>query len=176
MGEAGPLSIARFDKALHDRSAFSCGHGPIDNFVKSSLSDHTRAGMTVAYMATEPGEARVLGFYALGAMAVRPDVGPAKWDRIRLPEIPVIYIRAIAIDTVLQGKGLGTALLVHALRTCLDLSGRLGAAAVVLDVLKDRHFDKRQAFYFRLGFRTLNDPDNPMRMYLPMKDVRTTLE
>jgi hypothetical protein len=32
------LTIARFDKALHDRSAFTCGFGPIDNFLKSSLS------------------------------------------------------------------------------------------------------------------------------------------
>lgn len=176
MDETGPLSIARFDKALHDRSAFSCGHGPIDNFLKSSLSDHVRAGMVVAYMATSPGETRVRGFYTLGAMAVRPDTGPAKWDRLRLPEIPVIYIRAVAVDVALHGRGLGTALLVHALRTCLDLSEKLGAAAVVLDVLRDEHFEKRQAFYLRLGFRLLNDPDNPTRMFLPMSDIRATLK
>lgn len=176
MGEAEPLAIVRFDKALHDRSAFSCGHGPIDNFLKSSLSDHVRAGMVVAYMATRPGESRVIGFYTLGAMAVRPDTGPAKWGRLRLPEIPVIYIRAIAVDRPLQGEGLGTALLVHALQTCLNLSERLGAAAVVLDILKDEHFDKRQSFYLRLGFRMLDDPDNPTRMFLPISDIRATLD
>lgn len=41
------FAIARFDKARHDRSAFSCGVAPINNFLKSSLSDQVKAGMTV---------------------------------------------------------------------------------------------------------------------------------
>ena len=42
------LTIAKFDKALHDRSAFSCGFAPIDNFLKSSLSDQVKDGMVTA--------------------------------------------------------------------------------------------------------------------------------
>ena len=46
------LTIAKFDKALHDRSAFSCGFSPIDSFLKSSLSDQIKAGMVAAWIAT----------------------------------------------------------------------------------------------------------------------------
>lgn len=169
------LTIARFDKALHDRSAFSCGFAPIDNFLKSSLSDQVRDGMVVAYVATAGDDPAVLGFYTLGAMAVRAGLGPQKWQRARVPDIPVIYIRAVAVRADLQGKGYGTALLVDAMKRCLAIAGEMGAAAIVLDVLEDEKFERRWKFYADLGFLPLDDPDNPHRVYIPMADVRATL-
>ncbi len=73
------LTISIFDKALHDRSAFSCGFAPIDNFLKSSLSDQIRTGMVAAWIATAEDDSAVLGFYTLGALAVRSDFGPRAW-------------------------------------------------------------------------------------------------
>lgn len=169
------LIIARFDKALHDRSAFSCGFGPIDNFLKSSLSDQTRNGMVTAWIATAEGHPAVLGFYTLGALAVRADLGPTKWQRAGVPDIPVIYIRAVAVRKDMQGKGLGTALVVDAMRRCLGIAEQMGAAAIVLDVLEDDHFKRRSRFYADLGFQPLNDPDNPQRVFIPVADVRATL-
>ncbi len=84
------LTIAKFDKALHDRSAFSCGFGPIDNFLKSSLSDQIqiKAGLVAAWVATAGDDPAVLGFYTLGAMAVRSEVGPRQWQRAGVPSSP----------------------------------------------------------------------------------------
>lgn len=169
------LLIAKFDKALHDRGAFSCGFAPIDNFLKSSLSDQIKAGMVAAWIATAKGDRAVLGFYTLGAMAVRADLGPTKWQRAGVPDIPVIYIRAVAVHKDRQGKGLGTALLVDAMRRCLGIADQMGAAAIVLDVLKDDRFERRWRFYKDLGFRPLGDPTNPHRVFIPMADVRKTL-
>ncbi len=170
-----PLTIARFDKALHDRSAFTCGLGPIDNFLKSSLSEQVKAGMVAAWMATAEGDRGVLGFYTLGAMAVRADLGPAKWQRARVPDVPVIYIRAVAVRTDMQGKGLGTALLIDAMKRCVRISEEMGAAAIVLDVLRDDAFERRWRFYEGLGFRALGDVGNPGRMFVGMGDVRLSL-
>ena len=168
------LTIAKFDKALHDRSAFSCGFGPIDNFLKSSLSGQIKAGMVTAWIATAGDDPAVLGFYTLGAMAVRVGLGPARWQRAGVPDIPVIYIRAVAVRKDMQGKGLGTALLVDAMRRCLGIADQMGAAAIVLDVLEDDHFERRWNFYAELGFQPLDDPDNPHRVYIPMANVRAT--
>ena len=170
-----PLTIRLFDKALHDRGAFSCGFAPIDNFLKSSLSDQIKSGMVAAYMATEEGDPAVLGFYTLGALAVRADLGPKAWSRARMPDVPVIYIRAVAVREDRQGDGLGTALLIDAMARCADIADRMGAAAIVLDVLKDDHFDRRWRFYETLGFRPLGDPDNPERVFISMADVRASL-
>jgi GNAT superfamily N-acetyltransferase len=173
--EAVSLIIAKFDKALHDRSAFSCGFAPIDNFLKSSLSDQVRDGMVTAWLATAEGNRAVLGLYTLGAMAVRANLGPKAWQRARVPDIPVIYIRAVAVHESLHGKGIGTALVIDAIKRCAAIAEQMGAAAVVLDVLKDEHFDRRWKFYADLGFLPLLDPDNPNRVYMPMADIRATL-
>jgi GNAT superfamily N-acetyltransferase len=169
------LVIAKFDKALHDRSAFSCGFGPIDNFLKSSLSDQIKNGMVAAWIATTEDDQAVLGFYTLGALAVRANLGSGKWQRAGVPDIPVIYIRAVAVRTDMQGQGLGTALLIDAMTRCLGIADQMGAAAIVLDVLKDDQFENRWRFYEGLGFTPLGDPDNPNRVYIPMADIRATL-
>jgi GNAT superfamily N-acetyltransferase len=169
------LTIRRFEKALHDRSAFSCGRKPIDNFLKSSLSESVKDGMVAAYMATAEGAPSVVGFYTLSAMAVRSEFGPAKWQKTRAPDVPVIYIRAIAVHLDHQGKRLGTALLIDAMRRCVDISRDMGAAAIVLDALRDGDFARRFSFYESLGFQPLGDPDNPDRVYISMRDVAASL-
>jgi GNAT superfamily N-acetyltransferase len=174
-GERPALIIAKFDKALHDRSAFSCGFGPIDNFLKSSLSDHVKNGFVTAWVATAEGDTAVLGFYTLGALVIRAGLGPKPWQRAGIPDIPVIYIRAVAVRTDMQRQGLGTALVVDAMNRCLGISEQMGAAAIVLDVLEDEHFERRWKFYAELGFLPLGDTDNPQRVYIPMADVRATL-
>jgi GNAT superfamily N-acetyltransferase len=173
--DAPALTIAKFDKALHERSAFSCGFGPIDNFLKSSLSDQIKAGMLTAWMATSAEDQAVLGFYTLGALAVRAEFGPKKWLRAKVPDIPVIYIRAVAVREDIQGKGLGTALVINAMQRCISIADQMGAAAIVLDVLEDGHFERRWKFYADLGFLPLDDPSNPHRVYIPMANVRATL-
>lgn len=170
------LDISRFDKTRHDRSQFQCGFAPIDHFLKFALSDHTKTGLVVAYMATRQDDAHVLGFYTLGAMAVRADLGPKSWQRARVPDVPAIYLRAVAVRLDQQGRGLGSALLVDALRRCQAVSEQMGAAAVVLDVLQDAETERRWAFYRNLGFRSLKDPDNPARVFMPMADIRASLK
>ena len=108
-------------------------------------------------------------------MAVRAIDGPTKWQRSGVPDIPVIYIRAVAVRKDIQGKGLGTALLLDAMKRSLVITEQLGAAAITLDVLEDQHFEQRWKFYIDLGFRPLGDPDNPRRFFIPMADVRATL-
>ncbi|MEO9516473.1 MAG: GNAT family N-acetyltransferase [Paracoccaceae bacterium] len=169
------LTLAKFDKNTHDRSAFSCGFEPIDNFLKSSLTDQIKAGMVAAWIATTEDDPTVLGFYTLGAMAVRSEFGPAKWQRSRVPDVPVIYIRAVAVRKDMQGKGLGSALVIDAMKRCDAISTQMGAAAIVLDVLEDDAFEKRWAFYRDLGFAPLGDPTNKHRVFISMADVRATL-
>jgi GNAT superfamily N-acetyltransferase len=81
----------------------------------------------------------------------------------------------VAVHRDRQGHGLGTALLIAAMRRCVALSDEVGAAAIVLDVLRDEGFDRRWAFYKRLGFRPLGDPGIPERVFIPMRDVKVSL-
>lgn len=173
--DASGLTVTKFDRHLHDSSGFSCGFAPIDNFLKLSLSDQVRDGMVIAWIAAEGGRSAVLAFYTLGAVAVRAEFGPKKGRRSHVPDVPVIYIRAIAVREDMQGRRLGTALLIDAMRRCVGIADQMGAAGIVLDVLGDGEFECRWKFYAELGFQPMCDPDNPRRVYSQMSDVRSVL-
>ena len=68
--------IRHFDKAPHDRSAFSCGVDQIDTWLKNSISDQIRYNRLVVWCVND-GEGRLCGFYALNTHSVRPDDVPA---------------------------------------------------------------------------------------------------
>lgn len=169
------LTISQFDKALHDRSAFSCGFEPIDKFLKEALTDHIKSGYLTAFMATDEGQKDVIGFYTLNAFAVSPDhIETPKRPRPP-PTIPATYIKAVAVHEDWQGKGIGRALMVHALRQAMEISEKVGSMAIVLEVLRDEAFERRFAFYEGLGFQPMNDPENTDRVYISMNDIRATL-
>jgi len=65
--------------------------------------------------------------------------------------------------------------MVNAMRRASRLSDEVGASALVLDVLQDEAADRRRAFYLKMGFREMNDPENPARMFIAMKDIRAAL-
>ncbi|MEL7429139.1 MAG: GNAT family N-acetyltransferase [Pseudomonadota bacterium] len=173
--EAAKLTISQFDKALHDRSAFSCGFEPIDRFLKDAMTDHVKAGYLVAFIATEEGRKEVIGFYTLNAFAVNcGHIETPKRPRPP-PTIPATYMKAVAVHKEWQGKGIGRALMVHGLRQATEISEKVGSRAIVLDVLHDEAFDRRFEFYKGLGFRPMNDPENVDRVYITIEDIRATL-
>ncbi len=87
----------------------------------------------------------------------------------------MIYLRALAVREDQQGQGLGTALMIDAMRRCLAIADRIGAAAIVLDVLTGAQAERRWTFATNLGFRPLHDPATPNRAFIPLAAVRATL-
>ncbi|TVQ36595.1 MAG: N-acetyltransferase [Geminicoccaceae bacterium] len=89
--------------------------------------------------------------------------------------VRTIYLRALAVRQDQQGRGLGTALMIDAMRRGLAIADRMGDAAIVRDVLTGAQAVRRWAFTTQLGFRPLGDPNNPNRAFLPVADARATL-
>lgn len=71
--------------------------------------------------------------------------------------MPIIYARAVAVREDRQGNGLGTALVINAMKRCLDISKLMGAAAIVLDVLEGEEFDQGWKFEADVAFQPLGD-------------------
>lgn len=170
------IVIEKFDKALHDRSAFSCGNATIDNFFKKTLSTAIKSGMVTTWVATKGGDPAVLGFYALAAFSVNAEHGPKRWRQTTVPNIPCIYISFVAVSKDLQSKGLGKALMFDAMRRCIRSSEQIGASAIILDVLEDDQYDRRWKFYADIGFRSLDDPEHERRVFMSMSDAKKYIE
>lgn len=164
--------IQKFDKALHDRGAFSCGVQQMDAWIKTGISDQIKANRLVVWCAND-GEGKLCGLYGLNTHAIKPETAFILARRRERHDIPVIYLPFIAISDDLQGQGLGGKLMAHAINQSVEISEKAGAAALVLDVLKDDKYDKRIAFYQGIGFAPLGEP--PERMYLSMSTVKASI-
>jgi len=175
--------IEQFKKALHDRSAFSCGVDPIDNWVKNSITEETKSDRVRLWCGTDSSGA-LFGVYALnphsvavedaGQLTTKREVQALERGRSSKP-VPTLYLRCLAIDQKFQKKGLGDALMAHAIQKAVKLSEDIPVSAIVLDVYDDDNFGRRLKFYKRLGFYSF-DEANPARMYLPIADARKSIE
>jgi ribosomal protein S18 acetylase RimI-like enzyme len=170
----GNYRISLFEKALHDRSAFSCGVKPIDNWVKNSVSDETKADRLRLWCGTD-SEGSLFGVYALNPHSVEPKDGGLLARKGERKPIPVLYLSCLAIDLKYQKQGLGEAMMAHAIEKAVRLSADFPVTAIVLDVYKDNRFAQRLAFYKRLGFSSFSEED-PAKMYLSIADARKTME
>jgi len=157
--------------SAHDRAAFSCGKAPLDTFLAALVSQYTKRRLGRTFVATEPGQARVAGYYTLAAGAFDLSCLPPR-DRKNLPKhpVPTVHLGRLAVDRAYQGKRLGETLLFHALRTALTASDTLGAFAVDVWALDE----EARAFYEKYGFVPLND--NPFHLYLPMKTIEVMFD
>ena len=162
--------VETFDASKHDRSGFSCGVPAMDRWFKESISDQIKRNRLRVWCAVS-NEGALTGFYGLAAHSLEPRCAAVLASKRERHPIPAIYLVALAADVNQQGKGLGSALMADALARAFSVSVEIGAAAVVLDVLKDDHYDARRAFYERLGFMPLDPDQHPNRMFLPMRAI-----
>lgn len=124
--------------------------------------------MVVAWVVTKNSEPDVLGFYTFGALSISAEIGLKEWRRSSVPEIPVIFIRALGVHEDIQGMGIGKALIADAIKRCIRISEQMGAFAIVLDVIDDDQFERRWKFYSDIGFKCLDDPTNKNRVYFSL--------
>ncbi len=154
----------------HERGEFCCGKAPLDEFLRSLVSQYEKRNLGRTYVAVRDNEKKVYGYYTLASSAVQFVNVPPKIAR-KLPRhpIPVALLARLAVDRSAQGQGLGAELLMDALRRCLDLAKALGIFAIEVLAIDD----EARRFYEKYGFTPLLDDER--HLYLPMKTVESEL-
>jgi GNAT superfamily N-acetyltransferase len=157
--------LERLDRT-HERAGFCCGKALLDQFLHSLVSQYEKRKLGRTYVAVRPGARRVLGYYTLASGAVAFQNLPAKAAK-KLPKhpIPVALLARLAVDQTVRGQGLGRALLMDALKRCLDLSGQVGIHAVEVDAIDQ----EAKTFCEEFGFVSLQD--NQQHLYLPVATI-----
>ena len=153
------LSIEPLAKK-HDRRAFSCGVGALDEYLLRFARQHADANVSRTYVAADGVAIR--GFYCLAMSGIRKENLPPKHVS-RFPNfpLPVARLARLAVDLSLQRQGLGELLLADALQRCLRLSAEIGMIGVIVDAKDERAL----GWYQRYEFERL--PDSPLTLWLP---------
>jgi GNAT superfamily N-acetyltransferase len=156
--------------ASHERDAFCCGKGALDEFLKTRAGQYERKGIGRTFVAVLHDSKRVLGYYTLAAGAI-PFANLPKPQSKKLPKhpVPVILLGRLAVDQTARRRGLGEYLLFDAFERCLAAAEEVGAYAVEVQAIDE----EAQRFYKKYGFVQL--PDQPLRMFLPIETIRRGL-
>jgi GNAT superfamily N-acetyltransferase len=153
----------------HELEGFHCGVPALDAYLKERALTDQRAEKSRTYVAARGR--RAIAYFSLAAAGVEPEDATARLAKGqgRQP-IPVVLLARLAVDLQEQGRGLGEAMLLDALRRCAQAADTIGARAVLVHAKDER----ARAFYVRYGFEP--SPTNPLHVIVLMKDVRASIE
>ena len=115
---ARQFSVGALD-AQCDKSGFSCGITPLDNYFRTQAGQDIRRRVAACFVARGVA-GKVAGFYTLAAASLLlnelPDAQAKKLPRY--PSVPTVRMGRLAVDQAFKGQGLGAALLADALARC----------------------------------------------------------
>lgn len=155
----------------HDRTAFHCGADALDRYLKQQARQDADKRVAAPFVAVNPPDTRVLGYYTLSASVLTltdlPDELTSKLPRY--PQLPVTLLGRLAVDQSARGRRLGEHLLLDALHRSLTHADQIAAMAVVVDA-KD---ENAASFYRHYGFIPLQA--QPKRLFVPMRVVAQLL-
>jgi GNAT superfamily N-acetyltransferase len=150
----------------HQRGEFCCGKAPLDDFLRSLISQYEKRKLGRTYVAIVPGNPRVYGYYTLAASSVAfQSLPPGAAKKLPRHRVPVVLLGRLAVDKEAQGRGFGEELLMDALRRCVQLSQNIGIHAV--EVMAIDADAKR--FYLKYGFTPLADEE--LHLFLPIRTI-----
>ncbi|HVX17904.1 MAG TPA: GNAT family N-acetyltransferase [Acidimicrobiales bacterium] len=153
--------------ADHDLSEFTCGNMDLDDWLRSHAQRATGQG-TRTYILVDEHE-RVCGYFALAPHLLSRDDAPPRLARGAPQQIPGILLAKLALDSAIQGRGMGAELLVRALDTIIAAARRAGGRVVIVDAIDD----DAVAFYEHHDFRRL--PGQSWRLVMKLSSAAKAL-
>ncbi len=121
----------------------------LDDWLKQRAGQFDRRDLARTYVVVRRGESNVLGYYAISTHGVgREDLPDDQAKGLPRSDVPVILLGRLAVDRSAQGSGLGSLLLIDALRRVEVLSEQVGIRAVEVNAIDDA----ARNFYLKFGF------------------------
>ena len=163
--ELATCRIVPFSRQFN-RSTFNSGDYELDQWLKQYAGQNQRKDLTRTFLALDPAEKHVIGYYAAVASMVETErLNVRESVASRTYSIPVILLAKLAVDRSRHGRGIGSALLAHALTTASLVAEKVGVQAVIVDAASA----EAKAFYLAHGFVAF--PDFPTRLVLPISTI-----
>jgi GNAT superfamily N-acetyltransferase len=154
--------------AAHDLADFDCGKPALNEWLRTYALANQAKGFTRVMVLCE--ERRVIGFYGLAPTAAPPPLLSRKLRTGRPPDpIPCLLFGQLAVDKDFAGKGLGGAMLRHALERCVAAAETIGGRAVIV-----RAIDREAESYWKACGFTPSHLD-PSTLFRSLDDIAASL-
>lgn len=152
----------------HDLAAFDCGKPALNDWLHTYALANQAKGFT-RVMVIRDGRP-VIGFYGLAPTAVPPSALSRKVRTGRPPDpVPCILFGQLAVDRNYAGKGVGSALLRHALERCVAAAETIGGRAVIVRAIDCA----AEEFWKSCGF--IPSTSDPSTLFRSIEDIAAWL-
>jgi predicted GNAT family N-acyltransferase len=154
----------------HDRAAFDCGDQALNEFLQRHARKSHDKGGAKTYVALDSENSKILGYYSLSPASIAYNRTPNIVARgLARHDVPVFRLGRLAVDTSVQGQGLGGQLLLAAGRRSLKVAMQAGGVALLIDAKNDS-VAKWYASYGALPLL-----DTPLSLLLPFPTIYAAL-
>ncbi len=151
----------------HEIAEFDCGNDTLNEWLTKRALKNQNSGASRTFVICQDNQ--VIGYYALASGSVERMATPKSISRNMPEPIPVMVMGRLAIDTRMQGQGLGSALLKGALLRTLSVSKNVGIRAILVHAISEN----ARRFYLSYGF--LVSPIDTMTLMLPVRHIEGLL-
>src|SRR5205823_4760817 len=142
-------------------------HSSLDQWLHERARSSEGLSARTYVVCTKDEPDRVVGYFSISVALEQRNALPSAKLRRGMPEqVPLFLIGRLAVDARWRGRGLGSALLVDALRRCLAASEIAGARGVVAHAIDEVAVE----FYERYGF--VRSPLGERVLLMPIETVR----
>jgi predicted GNAT family N-acyltransferase len=150
----------------HSKENFTCGKEMLDNYLHTQAKQDIKRKLTACFILSD-NDGIVKGYYTLSNTSVNRDFLTESIIK-KLPpsykHLPATLLGRLAVDVNYKGQGLGTILLMDALKRSYHNSSQIASMAVIVDPLDNEAI----AFYNHFGFIDLPDSG---KMFIPMAQL-----
>ena len=145
--------------------SFDCGQAALNQFLQRYALVNQKSNSAQTYVCCQQGA--VVGFYSLAVGSVEPEEATARVMKgLARHPVPVMILARLAVDTGLQGKGLGAALLKDALLRTVQAADIAGIRCLLVHA-KD---EAARKWYESWEFEP--SPTDPYHLFLLLKDLK----
>lgn len=151
----------------HDTAGFTCGVAALDQWLWGIARQHISKGISRTFCAVDADSpAQILGYYSLTVAELDTDKLPKDVARKLPRRAPLVLIGRLANAVTARGQGVGSLLLIDAMRRIVEVSNNVGVTLILVEA-KD---EQAASFYQHYGFVPL--PDTPLRLVLPVATAK----
>ncbi len=155
--------------ARHNRKSFDCGEPSLNDYLQRFARQNARNNSSRTYVAVQPDETRICGYFTLSAGTVALADFPAEvrkgWPRL----VPSVHLGRLAVDREFQSQRLGHALMSSVFEIATQAADLIGIAVVELWALNQNS----RLFYDRFEFTSLLD--DAFHLYVSVETGRASL-
>lgn len=154
----------------HNRIAFDCGSEPLNHYLATIANQHLKNDNSRTFILEDEADSSgIAGYYTLTMVSLEMDSFAGKLKKKHQSASAAGLIARLAIDKRYQGNGLGSWLLVDALRKLVLASDYVAFPVIIVDAK-----DSAKDFYLNYGFQAFQDTEN--KLFITVSDVRASFD